>query len=182
VNQLKKWSVILLVCAFSLALVAATPVQAKKPLIGAMDLEFNLGWTGPSEDVPEWVGTITINEVEYGMVFFNLGTGKPFDSAGEGNVLFYGEIWAIYEWVTFDFESQELETGDLILMGTDKGVLSFANNKYRMNGIVTEVAVGWEIYNGRNVHMSGYIEWQIVYTPDGPVVAPYKAPGIFRIN
>ncbi|MFX1301208.1 MAG: hypothetical protein ACFFAL_05630 [Promethearchaeota archaeon] len=175
-------SVILLVFAFSIALVAAAPVQAKKPLIGDMNLEFNLGWAGPSDVIPEWVGTITINEVDYGMVFFNLGTGKPFASAGEGNVLFYGEIWAIYEWVTFDFESQVLETGELILMGTDEGVLSFANSKYRMNGVVTEVGVGWEIYNGRNVHMSGYIEWQTLQTPDGPVVAPYKAPGIFRIN
>jgi hypothetical protein len=52
---------------------------------------------------------------------------------------------------------------------------------YRMNSIVKYTASGWEEYLGRNVHMSGTIEWY--YPPPPPPALPEgEAPGIFRIN
>ena len=40
----------------------------------------------------------------------------------------------------------------------------------------------FEMWLGRHVHMSGIITWQVLETPDGPVIAPATAPGILRIN
>jgi hypothetical protein len=181
VNQLKKLSVVLLVFAFSLALVAAAPVLAKKPdpsLTGILNLQFNLGWPGPSKTIPDWVGHITLDGEEYGMAFFNIGTGKPFDAIG-GNVLFFGEIWTIYESIVYEFDEDGVltvfEPGTILLNGTDEGVVSLANSKYRMNGEVTEAFGDFEMWQGRNVHMSGIIVWY-------PFGAPFTAPGICRFN
>jgi len=173
--------IVLLALAFTLALVPAIPAQAKNPLIGNMDLEFNLDWPGPHQtDIPDWVGNITIDSIEYGMAFFAIGSGKAFVDVLPGKVHFFEEIWRIYDWVTFDFETQVLEYGEILLWGYDAGqtCLHEHNNNYHMNGNV-EVAFGdFAVWQGRNVHMSGEIEWQ--ETPEGP--APKYAPGTFRIN
>jgi hypothetical protein len=59
----------LLLLVFTLALLPVGFTQAKKPLIGTMDLEFNTGWFvhGPQAFVPDWVGTITIDNDVYGI-------------------------------------------------------------------------------------------------------------------
>jgi hypothetical protein len=169
---------ILLALAFTLAFVPAIPAQAKKPLTGTMDLEFNLLWPGLQDEIPDWVGNIAINEVEYGMTFFCIGAKDA------GNVHFFEEIWTIYDWVELHTEvvddevNQWLEYGEILLWGYDAGVVAWQNNKYHMNGNVEEAIGDFAVWEGRNVHMSGIIEWQEI---DG-VVAPQYAPGIFRIN
>ncbi len=72
----KKLTVVILVVSL-LTLVPTLAVSDEKPLRGTMDLQFNLAWPGPQEDIPDWVGHITIDGDVYGMVFFNIGTGKP---------------------------------------------------------------------------------------------------------
>ena len=161
-----------LAIVFMLVLLSAIPAQAEKPLYGEMELEFNLGRIAGS---PAWVGEITIDGSPYPMAFFNIGSGKPFVVPAKGSVVFFGEIWKIYDWMTFDFVSQTLVEGPVLLWGTDEGVVTFANGKYRMNGSVEGASgnfVGWE---GRNVHMSGAIEFY-------PFGAPHFGPGTFRIN
>jgi hypothetical protein len=159
---------------FVLVLLPTMPAQAEQPIYGEMDLEFNLLWAGPSPSVPEWVGTVTIDGNEHGMVFFNIGTGKPFAIPAQGNAFFFGEIWVIYDWITFDFGTGAFAHGDELLWGHDSGVVT-VNDKYRMNGNV-EAAFGiYEGLGGRTVHMSGLIEWY-------PFGAPQYAPGTFRIN
>jgi hypothetical protein len=159
----KKSMPLVLAMAITLAIILVAPAQAKKPLIGIMDLEFNLAWSGPSTTIPEWEGTITFDGIVfYDMKFFNIGTGKEGDQ-DPGKTLHFGEIWKIWD------------DGALILQGTDEGVVSLVNSKYRMNGVVEDASgpfAGWE---GRNVHMSGIIEWY-------PFGAPHFAPGVFRIN
>lgn len=77
--------------AFVLTIGLST-VEARKQLVGTMDLQFNLGFPGPQTEIPDWMGHITINDEVYGMVFFNIGTGKSFDIATKGRNVFFGEI------------------------------------------------------------------------------------------
>lgn len=184
--------------AFTLTLVSAIPVQAKKPLVGTADVEFNLLWPGPQEYIPDWAGNITFNGYEYRILFFAIGSGKAFLD-DPGKVHFFKEIWAIYDTEDFTTYLPNNETtfwedwlpsnapADLVLWGYDAGVVSLQNSKYRMNGKVefanAEFADGaFAAWQGRNVHISGIIEWQEIETPDGPVIAPHYAPGTFRIN
>ena len=181
----------LLALALTLALAPAMPAQAKKPLVGTMALDFNLAWPGPQPDIPDWAGNITFNGDEYRMLFFAIGSGKAF-MEDPGKVHFFWEIWAIYN-TTFDFTTL-LPSDDwagwlpsdapdeLVLWGYDLGVVAWQNNKYRMNGNVEEAFGAFEAWEGRNVHMSGIIEWQEIETPEGTIVAPHHAPGTFRIN
>jgi len=174
----------LLALAFTLALVPAIPAQAKKPLVGTMDLEFNLDWPGPQQtDIPDWVGNITIDSTEYGMAFFAIGSGKEFEAV-PGKVHFFEEIWRIYDWVTFNFTTQVLDYGEILLWGYDVGqtCLNGKNYNYHMNGNVEVAVGGFAVWEGRNVHISGEIEWQEIETPEGPALAPHYAPGTFRIN
>jgi hypothetical protein len=160
---------------FVLPLIPAGISQAKRPLVGTMDLEFNMNWPGPQAIIPDWVGTITIDDTEYGMAFFCIGSGKTFDDFLKGKVHFFEEIWVIYDWMTFDFTAQELEYGEILLSGNDVGQTNVQNSNYHMNGNV-EVAVGdFSVWGGRNVYMSGKIIWF-------DVGVPLYAPGIFRIN
>ncbi len=161
-----------------LLMAVALPADARQPLRGDMDLQFNLGWPGPSETVPDWVGTITIDGDEYGMAFFNTGTGKPFDEQPADNV-FFEETWAIYDTLEFSFDGDGiLETfmpGDVVLSGYDRGITTVANSKYHMNGDVRVAEGPFTDWLGRSVHMSGIIEWY-------DFGAPQYAPGTFRIN
>jgi len=181
-------SLLLLALAFTMALVPAVLVKAE-PLRGTMALNFNLAWfsVGPQDNVPDWVGTITIDGKSYGMLFFAIGSGKPFtaDPPG-GSVHFFEEIWAIYDMGGKTFPVLPTLEGwedwlpkngpdELILWGYDVGITNKINSKYHMNGNVEYAADGWEMYLGHNVHMSGEILWD-------PTGLPLSAPGTLRIN
>ena len=184
----KASTILSLVLAFTLALWPVTTIQAKLPLRGTMDLEFNTAWPGPQDEIPDWVGTITIDGEEYGMLFFAIGSGKAFDDNLKGKVHFFEEIWAIYD---TDFDLTSLIPSDdpanwadwlprndpeeLVLWGYDQGQTNIQNSNYHMNGNVEEAFEDFSMWEGRNVYMSGVIEW---YGPG----APQYAPGTFRIN
>lgn len=162
----------------ALLVAVAVPAHARQPLRGDMDLQFNLGWPGPSETIPDWVGTITIDGAEYGMAFFNTGTGKPFDEQPAHNV-FFEETWAIYATLDFSFDAagvlETFEPGDVVLSGYDRGITTVQNSTYRMNGDVRVTDDAFAEWMGRSVHMSGDIVWY-------DFGAPQYAPGTFRIN
>ena len=71
---------------FILPTMVATPAGAKEPLRGEMTLYFNEGFSPIATECPAnitWAGTITLDEVTYGMAFFPTGareTGRAFDS------------------------------------------------------------------------------------------------------
>lgn len=140
-------------------------------LTGAMELDFNLDWLG-EVDVPIWVGTISFEGYgEYGIRFFHLTPFKTYSQASP-----FGETFEIYD-----------GDGNVVLGGPDVGVTTLANKppepvKYRMNGEIDVANEPFEMWMGRHVHMSGIITWQVLETPDGPVIAPETAPGTLRIN
>lgn len=142
--------IVLLVLAFTLVLVPAVSAQPMKPLRGEMELFF----TGPAN--PLWTGTIS-GDINGDMYFYATG------SKDVGQVHHFWEVWNI-----------TTVGGDLI--GTDKGVVSWKNGKYRMNGIVTEATGNWAYLEGHRVHMSGYI----TFDPDTGL--PATAPGTFQVN
>ena len=173
---------------FLLTFVSIVPALAKNPLYCEMDLEFNLGWPGYQTEIPDWVGSITIDGTEYGMLFFAFWTGKPFDEPAHGSAFFFGEIWAIYEMGDEEFPvipnekaadwAKWLPANDpeeLVMWGYDEGITNMANTKYHMNGNVEYAIAKFAEWEGRNVHMSGIIIWY-------DFGAPQYAPGIFRIN
>jgi hypothetical protein len=187
----KRLGVVALVLTFTIALVSASPVQAIKPLKGTMNLEFNLGWPEYQTGIPDWVGTIEINGETYGMLFFAFWTGKPFDNPTKGAAFFFGEIWAIYDMDMDGPSFPEIPNGvpgdwaywlpannpdELVLCGHDEGVTNMANTKYHMTGSVEYAGYPFTKWTGRNVYMSGMIEWY------EDIPAPHYAPGNFRIN
>lgn len=160
----------------------ALPAQATRPLSGEMELQFNLAWPGPNTEIPDWVGTITIDGTDYGMAFFNTGTGKPFLD-NPSDVVFFEETWVIYDDLEFTFDGSELrefEPGEVVLSGYDRGIVTIPNSKYHMNGDVRDAQGDFGSWLGGSVHMSGTI-----VSGDGtlyPPGAPQYAPGTFRIN
>ncbi len=115
------------------------------------------------------------------MAFFAIGTGKAFDDSPRGQVHFFEEIWIIYDYVILHTEIvgeeviQWLEYGEILLWGYDVGQTNLRNSKYHMNGNVEQAFGAFSVYEGRNVHMNGIIEWY-------DFGAPQYAPGTFRIN
>ena len=157
-----------------------TPL-AKKPspnLTGTMELDFTFGaWP----EVPVWVGTVDLEgHGVFGIRFFHL---TPFrDSPSQASP--GGEYFEIYE---EGGDPDDYEDDVIYLGGPDAGVTTLANKppeptKYRMNGEIDVANEPFEMWMGRHVHMSGIITWQVLETPDGPVVAPDTAPGTVRIN
>ncbi len=152
---------------------ATTRLKGTKPsanLIGAMELDFTFGnW--PAE--PVWVGTVTFEDYGvYGIRFYHL---SPFKD--------YSQVSPFEEY----FEIYDLSDETVVLGGPDAGVTVLANKppdptKYVMNGEIDVATAPFEAWLGRNVHMSGVITWQVLSTPDGPVVVPATAPGTLRIN
>lgn len=80
-----------------------------------------------------------------------------------GQAKHFWEVWLITD-----------DEGDMLLMGTDEGVVSVANLKFRMNGVVTGAAPEYEHLLGRNVHMSGQV---ISISP-----TEKEAFGVFSVN
>jgi hypothetical protein len=157
---------------------SAATATPRYRVTGAMDLQYNLCWPGPQDVQPDWVGTITIEDVAYPMAFFNIGTGKPF-AESPGKVVHFEEIWTVYTSLDYAFDEDgclaEFVPGSVLLSGGDEGVVTLANSTYRMNGSVEVANAPFTDLLGRNVHMSGVIEWY-------PFGAPQYAPGVWRTS
>ena len=155
---MKRKGYTLLIVAFALTsvLMTVTAVNAK-PLYGEMALyKPPVGPPHPEWGPLSWSGTIS-GDINGNIYFYKTG------SKVVGNVKHFWEVWLITD-----------ESGDMLLMGTDRGVVSLANMKYRMNGEVTDAAPQYEGLIGRNVHMSGIV------ISISPTVK--QAPGEFRVN
>jgi len=152
----KGYNLMMVACALTSVLMTVFTVNAE-PLYAEIALfKPPVGPSHPEWGPLSWSGTIS-GDIDGNIYFYKTG------SKVVGNVKHFWEVWLITD-----------ETGDMLLMGTDKGVVSLANMKYRMNGAVTDAASQYEHLIGRNVHMSGIV---ISISP-----TEKQAPGIFRVN
>ena len=190
---MKKKLVIPLLLFSIMTLLPVMSVQTQKPapnLTGTMDLQYNLGWPGPQDEIPDWVGNITFDggHTFYDMAFYCIGSGKSFVTSPDslkGKIHFFEEIWVIGQ-INYVFDENGVlayyEEEAILCWGYDTGTTNTQNSRYHMNGNVEEASGFFEYYTGRSVHMSGVIVWQILGTPENPKIAPFEAPGTFRIN
>lgn len=163
--------------AFILIL-GVTSAQTNESVRGTITLDRNLSWPGPQTSTPDWIGFVNINGVQYGMAFFHITTGKPFTNGAKGTAKFFGEIWTIYDTISYQLNNGKLVSwthGTILLNGTDSGVVTTSNTLYRMNGEINYAIGNFAMYLGYQVHMSGHI----VFYPSG---APEAAPGVFQID
>ena len=131
-------------------------VAYAKPLYGTMALyKPPIGPPHPAGPL-SWSGAIT-GDINGNMYFYKTA-GLEI-----GNTKHFWEVWLITD-----------DQGNMLLTGTDKGVVTIANWKYRMNGEVTDAAPEYAHLIGHQVHMSGII----IHTS----ATEKEAPGTFRVN
>ena len=151
----KGYTLLMAACALTSVLMTVIAVNAE-PLYGEMALSKPpIGPSHPEWGPLSWNGTIS-GDINGKIYFYN--TGRKI----VGNVKHFWEVWLITD-----------DAGDMLLIGTDKGIVSLANMKYRMNGVVTDAAPQYQHLIGRNVHMSGSV------ISISPTVK--QAPGVFRV-
>jgi hypothetical protein len=151
----KGFAILAIACVLSV-LVAVYVVNARR-LTAEMDLYKPP--TGPEHSewgTLSWSGTIS-GEINGNIYFYNSGRIVV------GDVKHFWEVWFITD-----------DTGDMLLLGTDKGVVSLDNMQFRMNGEVIDAAPQYEHLIGRNVHMSG----TVISLGSGAK----QAPGEFQVN
>ena len=87
----RKLSIVLTI-VMALTVLSVAPASAKAPLVGDMELEFNLevGADGGSFPAIAWVGTVNLDRDVYGIAFF------PIGARDVGTVHHFWEDWAIY--------------------------------------------------------------------------------------
>ena len=172
--MLRKWLVgMSLTLMAVLALAPATIAQDK--VTGEFDLTWNGCWEGPTDEVPDWVGTIDIDGDVHDMLFWNLGDGRPPNSDLDGSFI---EIWAVYDDLDLTFSddcTMETLDGDLVMWGHDAGRSDMDAQEYRMSGTVVEAFGDYSDLAGQPLVMSG----TFTLTDDG---APLTAPGLLEIG
>ncbi|MHA2349576.1 MAG: hypothetical protein ACXADL_08095 [Candidatus Thorarchaeota archaeon] len=150
-NIAKRLGVVLLALTF---IIASVPAVQAKQLRSTMNVNFNPAvFIDPTQ--PIWQGTIS-GDINGEMVFWAVGPVPPKDV---GKVHFFCEEWLIID-----------DEGDMIF-GIDKGVTTFANWGFRMNGEVTDATGKYADLVGHRVHMHGQIEWTEVLV-SGVAVGP----------
>ena len=161
------------------AILAMAPATlAEGTLTGEMNLEWNACYGAPpSEEVPDWIGTVEFDDVVYDILFFNVGTGRPPTLPPlEPPMMSASEIWAIYDGLELVYDDEcAIETfeGDIVLWGHDYGEATLPD--FVLNGTVIEASGDFANLAGHDVTISGTVE----LTEDG---APLAAPGEFVIG
>jgi len=169
----KRLSVSLIALAVTLVLIPAVSVQAK-PIKCEFDLD-------RYPTLPKWVGPILTGEFglaedgtsRFIILFYNTANKDP-NIDGPNAIHHFWEIWEIRAGDYTLYDPADPEGFPLVLRGDDKGVVTWKNDKYQMNGEITEVGVDFPQYSyllGHQIHMNGVITYD-----------PLKAPGFIRIN
>jgi len=160
----KKWAV-LVVLAVGLSIVTAVPAVANRPLVGSMDLDFNLGFGDAAAPCPDvtWAGNIDFDGDVHGMAF--VPTAPP---EIVGRAFHFEESWMVYA-QPFAFTGGVLSECDdgnpVVLSGYDAGVESMASLIAVANGAVEWVDPDGpfdEALADRHVHWSGLVEANLV--------------------
>lgn len=144
--------------ALTATLAMAPAAMAQAEVSGDFDLLWNACWEGPTEAVPDWIGTIDLGDDTYDMLFFNVGTGHPPGHAVEEPLGSFLEVWAVYDWLELvhgaDCALEKLE-GDLVMWGHDYGTGNTDTATYAMTGTVVEGFGDYADLAGHEVEMSG---------------------------
>jgi hypothetical protein len=146
----------------------------KTPLRATNHALFNLGLFDDPINNPSWYGTFTANGVDYGQVFFSLGSGKPFEENIKGRAFFAMEYFYVYTWIDFDPATQTLITGDLLMKGLNTGVQD-PQGVFHAHTVVLEAYGPFAMYEGRHGSGAAEVEWA------APGI-PYSASGILRLQ
>lgn len=152
---------IFVACLMVAGVVSAGPVTANEPLRGDQVMVLNgdldspdLGKYGCSEI--SWFGSIEIDGTTYGMALYPL----PGRATGRDMVLHYDESWKVWSG-EFSLSGEGLiedcEPGAVLLSGTDSGLWTAKNGRFRSNGVVEEAFEPFEDWFGRQVHQDGVI-------------------------
>ena len=162
------------------AVVATAPMAlAENEVTGSMDLKWNTCYgVPPSEDMPDWIGTVDIDGKSYDVLFFNVGSGRPPTDRVEEPEMSVHELWAIYDGLDLTFDEDcAIETfeGDALMWGHDYGVANFAETlDYHMAGTVLEAFGDFADLAGHPMQVNG----TVVMGEAGPE----GAPGTFTVN
>lgn len=166
--------------SLSLVLLAASALApaavAQGRVTGSMDLKWNTCYGAPpSEEIPDWIGTVDIDGAVYDMLFFNVGTGHPPTDRVAAPELTVHELWAIYDGLELVFDEEcavETFKGDVVMWGNDYGGANFAvSPDYHMAGTVLKAFGDFADLVGRPIEVSGVVEF------DAESGAPTGAPG-----
>ena len=165
-----------LVLSAALALVPAA--VAAETVTGDVDLAWNGCFTGPGDEVPDWVGTVDFDGDVHDMVFFNLGDGRPPNSDVEEGMGAFIEIWAVYDGLELTYDDEcatQAYDGDLVMWGHDAGLSDREAQEYSMTGTVVEAFGDYADLAGEPIYMSG----TFTLTEEG---GPATAPGTIEIG
>ena len=149
---------------------AATQL-AKKPFVGTNYALFNPG-IFVDHTKPSWYGSFTAGGVDYGEVFFSLGSGKPYPHNVTGQAFHAKERFEVYTWIEFDPETQTLETGELLMVGINTGVQ--VGDVFHAHGRILEAYGPFEGLAGRPQSGRAVVEWA------APGL-PYSASGVMNV-
>ena len=149
--------------------------SAKQPFVGHNSTLFNPGFFLDFTK-PTGYGTFVVegaDDVEYGQVFYSLGTGKPFGDPATGNAFHSAERFEIYTWIDFDVSTQTLSTGDLLMTGVSTGV-SVHGVEFKAHGRILEAYGPFEGLAGRPSSSSATVTW-------GSSGLPYSSSGVIKV-
>jgi hypothetical protein len=155
----RKTTVALLAFVFMVALVYATPVEAKKPLRWLTACSINLPpWT---PDNPTWIGDVYAEDGAHGE-FYWFNTGAEVYK-NENMQKFWGIWWAVWD----DGSCVE---------GIHEGSFTYAIGQYTINGRVTLATGQFSDLVGRKIHTVGRVDMT------GGIYGIGYSEGIFQIN
>ena len=164
--------------ALMASLAIAPAAAGADKVTGEVELAWNECFTGPGDEVPDWVGTVDIDGDVHDMVFFNLGDGRPPNHDPEEGTGAFIEIWAIYDGLELAYDAEcapEAFEGDLVMWGHDAGLSDRDAQAYSMTGTVVEAFGDYADLAGQPIYMSG----TFTLTEDG---GPETAPGVIEFG
>ena len=174
-----------LTLTMALALVAtlalAPVAMAQGKISGPMDLTWNPCYGAPpSEEMPDWIGTVELDGNTYDVLFFNVGVGRPPTEPVAETVVSASEIWALYDGLDLTFDEEcAISTfdGDAVMWGHDYGLMDLAvGPEFVLRGWVIEADDDFADLVGEDVVISGTVEM------DPETGAPLAAPGEFVVG
>jgi hypothetical protein len=177
-NKMQRKTALGMALAVAAAMVLVPAAMAADKVTGDVELAWNECFTGPGDEVPDWVGTVDIDGDVHDMVFFNLGDGRPPNQdPAEGTGAFI-EIWAIYDGLELAYDdacAPQTFEGDMVMWGHDAGLSDREAQQYAMTGTVVEAFGDYADLAGQPIYMSG----NFTLTDDGE---PLTAPGVIEFG